>query len=134
MPSLWIGPNATFSQTRSESNSAPPWNSMPNLRITRARPRSDRPTVSSPSIWIEPLSGWIRPRMHFSSTDLPVPEPPITTIDSPAATSRSMPRSTVLAPNALATPLSWIFGVIVPDRGPPGPPQIHERTWRSAVQ
>ena len=25
------------------------------------------------------------PRMHFSSTDLPVPEPPITTTDSAAA-------------------------------------------------
>ena len=35
MPSPWIRPKATFSQTRSESNSAPPWNSMPNLRMTR---------------------------------------------------------------------------------------------------
>ncbi len=38
MPSLWIGPKATFSQTRSELNSAPPWNSMPNLRMTWLRP------------------------------------------------------------------------------------------------
>ena len=37
MPSLWIGPKATFSQTRSESNRAPPWNSMPNLRMTSVR-------------------------------------------------------------------------------------------------
>ena len=29
------------------------------------------PTVSSPSIWIEPASGCIRPRMHLISTDLP---------------------------------------------------------------
>ena len=91
MPSLWTGPKATFSQTRSESNSAPPWNSMPNLRMTSARPPSASATVSWSSILIEPASGRIRPRMHFSSTDLPVPEPPITTIDSPWATSRSMP-------------------------------------------
>ena len=113
MPSLWIGPKATFSQTRSESNKAPPWNSMPNLRMTSARPPSVRATVSSPSILIEPASGRIRPRMHFSSTDLPVPEPPITTIDSPWATSRSMPCRTFLGPKDLVTPRSEILEVMV---------------------
>ena len=42
MPSLWIRPKATFSQTGSESNSAPPWNSMPNLRMTRGAARGRR--------------------------------------------------------------------------------------------
>ena len=48
--------------------------------------------------------------MHFSSTDLPVPEPPITTIDSPAATSSSIPCSTFFGPKALVTPCSDILG------------------------
>ncbi len=48
--------------------------------------------------------------MHFSSTDLPVPEPPITTIEVPVATSRSMPSSTCLSPNALRRPRTRIFG------------------------
>jgi hypothetical protein len=78
--------------------------------MTRARLRSEKSFVSSPSILIEPLSGRIRPRMHFSSTDLPVPEPPITTIDSPGATSSSMPCSTFFWPNALVTPRSEILG------------------------
>ena len=43
---------------------------------------ADRPR--SPSIRIEPLSGVIRPSTHLISTDLPVPEPPITTSDWPA--------------------------------------------------
>ena len=48
--------------------------------------------------------------MHFSSTDLPVPDPPITTIDSPGATSSSMPCSTFLGPKALVTPRNEILG------------------------
>src|SRR3954449_3916273 len=120
MPSLWIGPKATFCQTRSESKRAPPWNSMPNLRITCSRAESPRFAVSSPSILIEPASGSIRPRMHFRSTDLPVPEPPITTTDSPAATSRSMPRSTFLSPNDLVTPRSEIFGTALMSAGEEG--------------
>ena len=35
----------------------------------------------APSISMMPSSGSIRPRMHFSSTDLPEPEPPITTME-----------------------------------------------------
>jgi hypothetical protein len=66
----------------SESNSAPPWNSMPNLRISGSRGRrEDRPSRRR---WIEPASGRSRPRMHLISTDLPVPEPPMTTRISPA--------------------------------------------------
>jgi hypothetical protein len=46
--------------------------------------------------------------MHFSSTDLPVPDPPMMTIDVPEATS-GHPRSTWLAPKALWTPRSSIM-------------------------
>ena len=41
--------------------------------------------------------------MHLSSTDLPVPEPPITTSDCPPGMTRGRrPASTCLAPKALA--------------------------------
>ena len=48
--------------------------------------------------------------MHLISTDLPVPEPPMTTRLSPGAQSRSMPSSTRLRPNDLRSPRTAIFG------------------------
>ena len=59
-----------------------------------------------------PASGSIRPRMHFSSTDLPEPEPPITTIEVRGMTSRSMPSSTTLSPKRLCRLRRRIFGVV----------------------
>ena len=46
-------------------------------------------------------------------TDLPLPEPPMMTTDSPGMISRSMPFSTRFLPNRLCTPASWIFGISV---------------------
>ena len=53
--------------------------------------------------------------MHFSSTDLPEPEPPITTIEVPGGTSRSTPSSTTLSPKRFATPRRRILatGVLI---------------------
>ncbi len=42
--------------------------------------------------------------MHFSSTDLPVPEPPMITMLCPDGIVRFTPRSTALRPKALVTP------------------------------
>src|SRR5690606_29185910 len=50
--------------------------------------------------------------MHLISTDLPEPEPPMTTSDCPFSTARSMPSSTTLEPKDLRTPLSSIFAVM----------------------
>ncbi len=94
----------------SESNSALPWNSMPNLRISRSRAARRSPTVSTPSIRIEPASGRSRPMMHLISTDLPVPEPPMMTRLSPAPQAISTPSSTRLRPNDLRSPDTAIFG------------------------
>ena len=47
--------------------------------------------------------------MCLSITLLPVPEPPTTTSDSPAWTSRSMASSTTFSPNDLLTPRSEIL-------------------------
>jgi hypothetical protein len=44
-----------------------------------------QPTTSSPPMRIEPESGRMRPRIDLIITDLPVPEPPITTIEWPRA-------------------------------------------------
>ena len=103
-------PKATFSQTGRLSNSAPFWNSMPMRARTCSRSRRSMRRMSWPSISITPASGSIRPRMHFSSTDLPVPEPPITTIEVPGITSRSTPSSTRLSPKLLRRPRMRIFG------------------------
>ena len=115
-------PKATFSHTGRLSNSAPFWNSMP-MRA-RAASRAGRSIASTfcPSISMLPASGSISPRMHFSSTDLPEPDPPITTMDVPGITSRSTPSSTSLSPKDLHTPRSRIFGTVV----------IGRRTIRSA--
>src|SRR5579859_4012090 len=110
MPWPSIRPKATFSQIDRLSNRAPPWNSMPNFFITRSRSRGRMPTTSSPSIRIEPLSGVSRPSMHFSVTDLPLPEPPMITTDSAEATSSDTPSSTFLGPKDLCRSISWIFG------------------------
>ena len=40
--------------------------------------------------------------MHFSITDLPVPEPPMTTSEWPLGTDRLMPFSTCFGAEALA--------------------------------
>src|SRR3546814_153192 len=48
--------------------------------------------------------------MHLSSTDLPVPEPPITTTDSATPMSRSMPSSTTFDPKLLRRLRMRIFG------------------------
>ncbi len=80
-PRPWISPKATFSQTGRLSNSAPPWNSMPNFFIRGSRAAPRRRVTSSPSTRIVPSSGVRMPRMHLIITDLPVPEPPMTTME-----------------------------------------------------
>ena len=110
---------ATFSQTFRESNRAPLWKSMPIFSVWAWRARPVSAVTSAPSIWIDPASGHSRPRTHFSMTDLPEPEPPITTTDSPAPTLRSTPSSTVLAPKDFFRPRSSILdslAVLVIDR------------------
>jgi hypothetical protein len=49
--------------------------------------------------------------MLLISTDLPVPEPPMTTSPVPAAMSRSMPSSTFFGPKCLVRPRMRILGV-----------------------
>src|SRR6185312_9691732 len=136
-------PKATFSQTGRLSNSAPFWNSMPIPARTCSRSLRGMASRSHPSISISPSSGSIRPRMHFNSTDLPDPEPPITTIDVPGRTSRSMPSSTILGPNCFRRPRRRIFGTgceaasmagvdaASPHNGQPGLSPVH-RTVRWA--
>ena len=85
----WIRPKATFSQTRQRIEQRAALEQHAELAHQPARARRGRsPTVSSPSIRIEPASGCRRPRMHLISTDLPVPEPPMTTSDLAGAARR----------------------------------------------
>src|SRR6516162_9642931 len=84
---------------------------MPNFCIRRSRAARRSPTVSTPSMRIDPASGWSRPRMHFTSTDLPVPEPPMITRLSPVGQSMSTSPSTRLRPNDFLRPRTDIFGI-----------------------
>ncbi|CAI8413358.1 MAG: Uncharacterised protein [Rhodospirillaceae bacterium] len=82
-PSAWSRRKPMFSQIDSESNSAPPWNSMPiRARASLARAAGSAST-STPSIRTEPAVAGSRPRMAFRVTDLPVPEPPSSAMVSP---------------------------------------------------
>ena len=53
------------------------------------------------SIFIEPESGTSNPCIHLIKTDFPVPEPPITTRDSPLYKSKSTPHKTCFLPKLL---------------------------------
>ena len=103
-------PKATFSHTGRLSNSAAPWNNMPNFLLMRSRALVPMPTTSSPSTWMLPSPTGKSARMHLIITDLPVPEPPMTTTDSPTPTSRSTPFSTTLSPKDLCRLRSRILG------------------------
>src|SRR5713101_5508487 len=83
---------------------------MPNFCSRRSRAVRGRPTVSAPSMRIDPASGRRRPRMHLTSTAWPVPEPPMMTRLSPLVQSISMPSSTRLRPNDFRRPRTEIFG------------------------
>ena len=48
--------------------------------------------------------------MHFSVTDLPLPDWPMIATDSPGSIARFTPSSTRIVPKALATSTSLIFG------------------------
>ena len=112
MPLPWIRPKATFSQTGRLSNRAAFWNSMPILALTFSRSPLDRWVTGWPSISISPCSGSIRPRMHFSMTDLPVPDPPMITTDSWGITSNVNPCRMRFCPKLLCTSVNRIFGVV----------------------
>ena len=88
MPRPWIRPKATFSQTRQrvEQRRALEQHAELAHQPRRAR-RARRPTVSC-AVDLDRCRrrAASRPRMHLSSTDLPVPEPPMMTRLSPAPT------------------------------------------------
>src|SRR5688500_12770116 len=79
------------------------WNTMPMSARSRAIPR---PAVSTrwPSNVIDPPSMASSPLTQRSIVDLPEPEGPATTIDSPRSMPRSMPSRTTLPSKALRTP------------------------------
>src|SRR6195952_5893158 len=67
-----------------DPNSAPSWNSTPNsLRISLSFDSEHR-TRSVSWMKIEPFSGFNNPMIDFSSTDLPVPDGPSSTLIAPA--------------------------------------------------
>src|SRR4051794_27930216 len=56
---------------------------------------------------ISPSVGASRPAIRRSSVDLPQPDGPTKTMNSPSAMSRSRPRNTSVRPKTLRTPRNW---------------------------
>src|SRR5262249_7879361 len=57
-----------------------------------------------PNTSTSPFTGVLSPTMERRSTDLPVPDPPMTPRTSPRSTSRSRSSCTVIEPNRLVRP------------------------------
>ena len=72
-------------------------------------------------MWILPAFGWSSPEIWRSSVDLPQPEGPTNTTNSPSAMSRSMPLRTSSAPNDLRMPCSLIWPIGFPSYFSPVP-------------
>ena len=79
-----------------------------------ASPRCAGPTsvTSLPSISTSPEVTSSSPAMRRRSVDLPQPEGPTNTANSPFLMSRSTPLITLTAPNALRTDFSWMLPMV----------------------
>ncbi len=115
---------AMFSKTVIESNSAPPWKSMPTFLRTETSSSSGSREISTPSTQTSPESGCSRPFMCRSETDFPVPEPPRITRTSPRWTVRSTSSRTRRELYFLRTRLNSMMG---PPDGPVGLHEPHDR-------
>ena len=72
--------------------------------MAMSRSFGDTPATSRSPISIMPSLGLSRPAMMLSSVDFPQPDGPSRTVNSPLSIVRSMPLSTLTAPNRLCSP------------------------------
>ncbi len=87
---------ATFSKTDMSVNSAPNWNSIPNLRrIAKSASRS-RSGTDSPATVTRPDHGLIWPPMSRRIVVLPQPDPPMIATTLPRGICIEIPSSTGL--------------------------------------
>src|SRR5271165_924737 len=79
-----------------------------------ARPRCAGPTfvISRPSISTWPAVTSSSPATRRRSVDLPQPDGPTNTANSPFSTLRSTPLMTLTAPNAFSTDFSWMLPIV----------------------
>ncbi len=71
--------------------------------------------MSTPSISMCPLVTSSSPAIRRSKVDLPQPDGPTNTTNSPSPMSRSIDGMMITSPNALRTPLIWILPMMSPD-------------------
>src|SRR6185437_12690572 len=83
---------------------------MPNFFMTGSRAEPFSRVTSTPSIRMVPSSGVMIPNMHLMQTDLPVPEPPMITVEDCLSILRFTPSSTTLEPKRFLTPINSILG------------------------
>src|SRR5580704_16659303 len=89
---------------------------MPNFFMIGSRAEPLSRVTSTPSTRMAPSSGVMIPRMHLMVTDLPVPEPPMMTVEDCLSILRLTPSSTTLEPKRFLTPISSIFGTVMGSR------------------
>ena len=94
---------ATFSATVSDEKSAPSWNSTPKRRRTAFSSCGLQFQTSVPSSSMLPAVGRMRPMISRSSTDLPLPLPPMNPTTSPRRTVKLTPSCTTCLPNRVTT-------------------------------
>src|SRR3982751_5411098 len=93
--------NDMLSNTVMCGYSAYDWNT-----IARSRLAEGTWVMSRPSSWIEPCVVASSPAISRSSVDLPQPDGPTKTMNSPFSICRSMPLMVRTGPNSLTMPLS----------------------------
>src|SRR5918994_5558517 len=85
---------------------------MASLRLAGASP-----VTSRPSMLMMPAVGSSNPAISRSSVDLPQPDGPTKTTNSPFSMTRSMPGMMIVDPNDLETCLSVMFPMVSSPRG-----------------
>src|SRR3954469_12205108 len=91
-----------------DPNSAPSWNSTPNILRTSYRSRSETFGTSLPSIHTWPRSGRNSPTRCLRNTDLPVPDGPRSTEISPLGRVRETFSQMTCRPKDLLSPSTLI--------------------------
>ena len=101
----------TFSKIDSESNNALLWKVTPILLRNSSFWKENPLEIFSLSININPLSGFKSPNIHFNKTDLPDPEEPIITKDSPFDKFKLILSSTFFSPKLFCLESQRFFPV-----------------------
>ncbi|OLM33715.1 hypothetical protein Ae717Ps2_4611 [Pseudonocardia sp. Ae717_Ps2] len=90
-----------------DPNNAPSWNNTPNSFRISYSSDSEHLHRSTPSMTIDPRSGFSSPISDFRNTDLPVPDGPSNTDTSPAGRVRLTSDQMLARPKDFVSPSTF---------------------------